>query len=346
MTLRDRIHETAYASCCVNVPREKSTVWFFSSRPIQLLVLNLSKRQVKSAKVRRRQTKADEVERQEKSQRQVKSSELISCWPAVSHVHRVLVASRLGWRARTCLHLIATNKPTANIRAAPPFSTARLEVAVISPSTTITSSFHLHNTDFILHLHHTLCPNFASTTTVTSIMAKGRQVHAWKPEEIERLSGVPVPDKVRCDRCRKNVIRARFSTKQLTDLRYALKTTGRMAPISCMSCTGQQLVEVECVMCRKTKGLEEFAKSQRNKPDNAVYLAAAARSDSDNPRNASSAPMTGSTRNPSTPSTTRTELSSPQTRPTATSPSTGRQLPRPWALRLCVYFFLGRPTLC
>jgi DNA repair protein RAD7 len=100
------------------------------------------------------------------------------------------------------------------------------------------------------------------------------QVHAWSPEEIERLSQVPVPAKIKCGHCHKNVIHTRFSTKQLTDLRYHLKTTGKMCAINCKPCTGQPMVEVECVMCRKTKGLEEFAKSQRAKPDSAVCSSA------------------------------------------------------------------------
>lgn len=38
----------------------------------------------------------------------------------------------------------------------------------------------------------------------------------------------------------------------------------------CTKCTGQQNVEMTCKFCDVTKGLEDFAKNQRNNPDNAV----------------------------------------------------------------------------
>jgi DNA repair protein RAD7 len=85
-----------------------------------------------------------------------------------------------------------------------------------------------------------------------------------------RLKGVPLPEKVRCGRCHKNLPQAKYSTKQLTDARWQVKNQGRIEkPINCHHCTGQQKVEVECIMCGKTKGLDEFAKSQRAKPDTA-----------------------------------------------------------------------------
>jgi hypothetical protein len=37
-----------------------------------------------------------------------------------------------------------------------------------------------------------------------------------------------------------------------------------------MACTGQQVVEIECTVCYTWKGLEDYAKSQRTKPDEAV----------------------------------------------------------------------------
>jgi len=83
--------------------------------------------------------------------------------------------------------------------------------------------------------------------------------------------GVAIPDRIKCGRCEKNLPQARYSTKQLTDLRWQIKTNGRCTqPIICRRCTGEPLVEIECFMCHKTKGLEEFAKSQRCRPDHAV----------------------------------------------------------------------------
>jgi hypothetical protein len=90
---------------------------------------------------------------------------------------------------------------------------------------------------------------------------------------ISRLRGVPVPSKIKCGRCHKNFPPTKYSTKQLTDLRYQLHHHGRQSTaINCVNCTGQQIVEIECTMCHKTKGLDEYAKSQRSKPDTAVSV--------------------------------------------------------------------------
>ncbi|EAT85278.2 hypothetical protein SNOG_07812 [Parastagonospora nodorum SN15] len=73
--------------------------------------------------------------------------------------------------------------------------------------------------------------------------ARNRQAHAYSQSEIDR---------------------------QLTDLRWQVRTAGNYTqPINCRRCTGEPLVEIECFMCHKTKGLEEFAKSQRCSPDHA-----------------------------------------------------------------------------
>ncbi|KAJ8116054.1 hypothetical protein OPT61_g2445 [Boeremia exigua] len=97
-----------------------------------------------------------------------------------------------------------------------------------------------------------------------------RQMHAWNPDEIERLRGVRLPAKLKCIMCQKNFNEANFSQKQLTDVRYQVSRTGRITTNpKCFRCTGGQLVEMECVMCHKTKGLEDFAKTQRKNPDNA-----------------------------------------------------------------------------
>lgn len=84
------------------------------------------------------------------------------------------------------------------------------------------------------------------------------------------LQGIALPAKLKCGRCSKNLPQARFSAKQLNDARRQIKESCKVnKPISCQSCTGQQVVEIECTMCGKTKGLEEFAKSQRRNPDTA-----------------------------------------------------------------------------
>jgi DNA repair protein RAD7 len=92
------------------------------------------------------------------------------------------------------------------------------------------------------------------------------------PDEIDKLQGVPLPPKVQCDRCRKHMMFTRFSIKQLTDYRYQIKNNVRNPHLpKCQKCAGgHQVVEIECTMCHKTKGMEEFAKSQRNVADTAV----------------------------------------------------------------------------
>jgi hypothetical protein len=114
-----------------------------------------------------------------------------------------------------------------------------------------------------------------------------RNVHAYNPDEIERyahnapgmlnqltfcrLRGVPIPAKLKCNMCLKNYNQANFSQKQLTDVRWQVSKQGRITTNpKCFKCTGGQLVEIECTMCHKTKGLEEFAKVQRKRPDDAV----------------------------------------------------------------------------
>jgi DNA repair protein RAD7 len=90
---------------------------------------------------------------------------------------------------------------------------------------------------------------------------------------VHRLKGIPVPPKIKCGRCYKNLPPTKYSTKQLTDLRSQIHQTGRQtAAINCQTCTGQHLVELECTICHKTKGLEDFAKSQKSKPDTAVRM--------------------------------------------------------------------------
>ena len=88
-----------------------------------------------------------------------------------------------------------------------------------------------------------------------------------------RLRRVPLPPKLKCGMCLKNFNAANFSEKQKTDVRWQISRYGKITTNpKCSKCTGGQLVEIECVMCHKTKGLEDFAKVQRKKPDDAVRI--------------------------------------------------------------------------
>ncbi|KAF9698346.1 hypothetical protein EKO04_003645 [Ascochyta lentis] len=98
--------------------------------------------------------------------------------------------------------------------------------------------------------------------------------HAYDPNEMERLRRVALPAKLKCSMCSRNLSQITFSEKQLSDVRWQLS---RPAPLNridtnpkCVKCSGQRVVEIECVMCHETKGLEAYAKVQRRKPDDAT----------------------------------------------------------------------------
>lgn len=87
------------------------------------------------------------------------------------------------------------------------------------------------------------------------------------------LRGIPLPAKLKCNMCLRNYNAANFSEKQKTDVRYQISKQGRITTNpKCLKCTGGQLVEIECSHCHKTKGLEDFAKVQRRKPDDSVRM--------------------------------------------------------------------------
>ncbi|UPX16030.1 UV-damaged DNA-binding protein rad7 [Ascochyta rabiei] len=102
-----------------------------------------------------------------------------------------------------------------------------------------------------------------------------KNYHAYDPEEMERLRRVALPSRLKCSMCSKNFNTALFSEKQLADARWQISRSVPLSKIStkCVKCSGQRVVEIECVMCHETKGLEAFAKAQRKKPDDATCYA-------------------------------------------------------------------------
>ncbi|KAF2655278.1 hypothetical protein K491DRAFT_716363 [Lophiostoma macrostomum CBS 122681] len=104
---------------------------------------------------------------------------------------------------------------------------------------------------------------------------KSKNRHLYDPQFSKILDAIALPQKIKCGRC--NMFRGQpnYSTRQLRDARMKIYEKGQQAvyKISCNKCTGQPLVELECSMCNKTKGLEDFAKNQRNKPDSAECFA-------------------------------------------------------------------------
>lgn len=66
-----------------------------------------------------------------------------------------------------------------------------------------------------------------------------------------------------------------FSKRQLEYLRHGIVTQGAPAVngtgiAKCRTCVGGQTVELKCCICDKIKGLDEFAKAQRQFHDTAV----------------------------------------------------------------------------
>ncbi|KAF2634989.1 hypothetical protein P280DRAFT_474087 [Massarina eburnea CBS 473.64] len=101
---------------------------------------------------------------------------------------------------------------------------------------------------------------------------KQKPAHFYDQATINILKDVPLPPKIKCGRCSKWLGHAQYSVKQLCDARRAIKSSGHNAQysINCQGCSGNgQVVELTCCFCRRTKGLEDFAKSQRKKPDSA-----------------------------------------------------------------------------
>jgi len=88
-------------------------------------------------------------------------------------------------------------------------------------------------------------------------------------------------NRLRCKRCNKwkateAVSKENFSKKQLAEVRSAIYYSGRDSHTSinvvCVTCNGQQVYELHCVICNTTKGLECFAKAQRRTPVAAVSI--------------------------------------------------------------------------
>lgn len=81
--------------------------------------------------------------------------------------------------------------------------------------------------------------------------------------------------------CKKAKNKDAFSKKRLIDLAEHITAEARrhkpfnakLTPfVPCAGCSTQQVSELECHMCKKTKGLDGFSKTQRRNPDRAVSL--------------------------------------------------------------------------
>ncbi|KAL2872809.1 uncharacterized protein BJX67DRAFT_340402 [Aspergillus lucknowensis] len=96
-------------------------------------------------------------------------------------------------------------------------------------------------------------------------------------ESLKRqVESVNLPSTIICKICKKRRIPGSFSKRQLEIFRHAVVTQGdralRAGQATCRSCTGEQTMELKCLMCDKTKALYEFANNQRREHENARCL--------------------------------------------------------------------------
>ncbi|KAH8730370.1 Stc1 domain-containing protein [Phaeosphaeriaceae sp. PMI808] len=88
--------------------------------------------------------------------------------------------------------------------------------------------------------------------------------------ELEEIQTVTLPPKIKCGRCNKHLSVHQYSDNQKNEYCYQRLHQGRISkPMICRTCTGGQVIDIECVFCHETKGAEEFAKSQRQDTDTA-----------------------------------------------------------------------------
>lgn len=93
-----------------------------------------------------------------------------------------------------------------------------------------------------------------------------------------QLESVTLPDKIKCETCKKIRMQNAFSKRQLDILRNAIAKKGTKAINSpgyarCRNCVGGQAVEMRCSVCDQVKGLDQFAKAQRHNREMARCLA-------------------------------------------------------------------------
>ncbi|OJJ80614.1 uncharacterized protein ASPGLDRAFT_51475 [Aspergillus glaucus CBS 516.65] len=106
---------------------------------------------------------------------------------------------------------------------------------------------------------------------------KSAYVGGWNENTKRKLEQVTIPDKVKCVNCKKVRMQSMFSKRQLEYLRHGIITQGARAVngtgiAKCRTCVGGQTVELKCCICDKIKGLEDFAKAQRQLHDTARCL--------------------------------------------------------------------------
>ncbi|KAL8742390.1 MAG: hypothetical protein Q9190_005115 [Brigantiaea leucoxantha] len=100
----------------------------------------------------------------------------------------------------------------------------------------------------------------------------------WTAEKQRQLDSAKLPDKTKCNTCKKIKAISHFSNKQQSLLRDNIARVGERArtptaeTITCRTCVGSQVHELRCMICDEVKGLHAFAKAQRKDPDTAARI--------------------------------------------------------------------------
>ncbi|KAI9044056.1 uncharacterized protein KD926_001879 [Aspergillus affinis] len=91
-----------------------------------------------------------------------------------------------------------------------------------------------------------------------------------------QLERVVIPEKIKCVVCEKFRMQSAYSKRQIDILRNVIVVQGPRAAhgahARCRVCVGGPNSEIRCYICDQTKGLEEFAKNQRQNRDIARCL--------------------------------------------------------------------------
>ena len=99
----------------------------------------------------------------------------------------------------------------------------------------------------------------------------------YSEEKKARLQATKLPEKLKCKGCNKLKVNDAYSQRQLLDFKQRLArnpglASETIASVTCRTCTGGQVTELECTQCNQVKALECFTKAQRRDPDFAVSL--------------------------------------------------------------------------
>ena len=99
----------------------------------------------------------------------------------------------------------------------------------------------------------------------------------YSQEKKAKLDATKLPDKLLCKQCKKLKTSDCYSQRQLGEFKQRLARNPRLAnesiaSVTCRTCTGGQVTELECTQCNQIKALEGFTKAQRRDPDFAVSL--------------------------------------------------------------------------